>query len=1157
MKLKLIRMFLKCSIIMASSAVIAENVFNIDKSDDGKIYIHNKEIINSEGIAFPNANPLNSSAVERNAIFTKTGWNVRNLWSSDKKMPFRREIALSPGGKELELSFQVQLPAYSKGNDSVLSYYFNVPIGALENMKWTAIGGRGTKNEIKTGLLNSSVPDGNFIGTSVRWLAFEGEGRNIIFDFNPEGVGSFSDYGPTAIQGLWSISKEGKNIKCSFGRKLGISGGILNSKVLIFEGKNEDFDKRHANKTFTYFSEMTPEALFSFGAAKTSKMYQNSDLKEYSKDTGYGWSSEKDLKTETASSSGALYSAVTGRGNAVFKYDVKKSGVYLISLRASAFETPSGEFSLSCNGESIAKNIAVNKNSVKTVCWPQWIENGGAAVALSGDWRISTLGFQLLQTSAEDFKFRRGFWLAEDIFEPSVLYRSKDYKKAPDFKVAIDEIGLPSAKEISNMNALPLKNDVCLPDSKNASFDWRYSAVLGSMGPANFGDFTEYGSPQLAEKRFGELKKESINAVITNGFLSRHTFEKQLSRVEETIKMMTAEAHRKGIKIIDHQDLTLLWNLGDGFKYVAEHTDWLQRTVDSGLPNRGLCPVNNSFKAHYFKWITDFIKNTGIDGIMIDEVCFHGSNFCGCKDCRETFHRDTGLILPLDETSPELFNKDSALWRTWLNWRKKAVGDWWVELRRDVNKFKPDFTMLCYTTHYGYYSDYASINYGAGVSNVARGCDFLGTEIMSRNVMASCRSVYAFRNAKNALRGTFNTPVFGLVYPSDDWDIAYFGWAMNNMNGQVTWLITNLVRPEGKSDFINFPLNMDLKTATACVSSALLFSEQSRDWQKHMGFAGEIIGTSETLTDKHFQHTFIFDSELRSEKLKQYKSVLVNSASCLSDEQINALKTYVKDGGNVYLSGNAGTADEMGTLRNAWPLNEIFGITLTVPVKISQTSDLHVPEGKALKTLSPVSYLNSVVSDKSKAKQILFAKSKDNKLIPIGFEATYGKGKFVYCSAQIGSNLYEAEISINAKWTFVKDEKLAALYGDILQHATGKDPIITADEIPENFFVSVYEQPDKDNKKLTMVHLLNGTGVANKKAEDVKGKSFNPAWPELKNDLVFNIPLSSIKEAYVTSPDFAGRKNIAFKKLESGEYQITLPGNLLKSYSIIFLKSDK
>lgn len=1157
MEIKLIRKFLTSSVIMVLSAASEANVFNIDKSDDGKVYLRDKEIINSEGIAFPNPTVLNNSAIEKKASLTEAGWTVRNLWSSDKKMPFRREIAIRRDGKELELSFQIQLPAYSKGNDSLLSYYFTIPVSSLENMKWTAIGGRATKNEIKTGVLNSSVPDGNFIGTSVRWLVFENEGRSIVFDFNPEGVGSFSDYGPSAIQGLWSISKEGRNIKCSFGRKLGISGGILNSKVLIFEGKNEDFDKRHANKTFSYFSEIAPEALFSFGAAKTSKAYQNSDLKEYSKDTGYGWFSGKDFKTETASPSGALYSAVTGTENSAFKYDVKKSGVYIISFRASAFENPSGEFSVSCNGQSIAKNITVSRNSVKTVCWPQWIESGSSSIELSGSWRISALGFQLLQTGSEDFKFRRGFWLAEDIFEPSVLYKSKDYKKVPEFKVTIDEMRLPSARETSNLKPLPLANDVCLPDSKNSSLDWRYSAVLGSMGPANFGDFTEYGTPQLAEKRFGELKKESVNAVITNGFLSRHTFGKHLLRVEKTIKMMTAEAHKKNIKVIDHQDLTLLWNLGDGFKYVTEHTDWLQRTVDTDLPNRGLCPVNKSFKEYYFKHITDFIKNTGIDGIMIDEVCFHGLNFCGCKDCRETFNRETGLVLPLDETSPELFNKDSVLWRSWLSWRKKAVGDWWVELRREVNKFKPDFTMLCYTTHYGYYSDYASINYGAGVTNVARGCDFLGTEIMSRNVMASCRSVYAFRNAKNALREAFNTPVFGLVYPSDDWDIAYFGWAMNNMNGQITWLITNLVRPEGKSDFINFPLNMDLKAAKQSVSTALLFSEQSRDWQKSMGFAGEIIGTSETLTDKHFQHTFIFDGELKNEKLKQYKSVLVNSASCLSDAQIDALKDYVKDGGSVYLSGNAGTADEMGTIRKAWPFSEILGMTPTIPVKVLQTSELQGADGSEIKTLAPVSYLASSVSDKSKARQLLFVKTKDNKLVPTGFEADYGKGKFVYCSAQLGSNLYEAEISINAKWTFVKDEKLAALYADILQHATGKDPVITAVEIPEKIFVSVYEQPDKENGKVTMVHLLNGTGVANKKDEEVKAKSFNPAWPELKKDLVFNIPLSSVKEAYAASPDFAGKKSIAFKKLENGEYRITVPAALLKAYSIIYLKGDK
>lgn len=1143
------------STIMAFSAtVFSENIFKVDKANDGKVYLGNKEIIASEGIQFADFRILKDFSAEKSVIVDKTGRKIDNIWSSSKEMPFRREIAINPDGKELEISFQIMLPAYTPGNDSSLSYSFNIPLDALENMSWTAISGRTKKNEIIKGKLSNSTPDGNFIGSSVRWLAFESKERNLVFDFNPEGVSSGSDYGPTVIQGLWDIRKEGKYIKCSLGRKLGLSGGILNSKVVIFEGKHEDYDKRHANKTFYEVSEMPAYKLFSFGALKTGQMYQKAGVKAYSDKDGFGWIDGNNLKIETSGLSGALYSALTGETEAAFKCTLVKSGIYLVTLRAASFEKASEKFAVSCNGQQIAVDITVDQDSVKTITWPQWIENGSATIALKGKWRISTLGFQLLQTSAEDFKFRRGFWLAEDIFEPSVMYKSKDYKKQPDFKIAIDEIKLPGQNNIATAKPLPMKYEICLPDQKATSLDWRYQAVLGSLGPGNWGNFSEFATPALAERRFAELKNEKISAVIVNGFLSRHTFPSHLDRVENNIKLLTRIAHEKNIKLIDHQDLTLLWNLDSGFRFLTEHTDWLQRTVNTGLPTHGLCLVNKSFKKDYFKWITGFIKNTGIDGIMIDEVFFHGQNFCGCKDCREIFQQETGLVLPLDETSPDLFNKNSILWKSWLNWRKKAVGDWWVELRKETNKFNPDFTMMCYTTHYGYSSDWSSINFGAGVTNVARACNFLGTEIMSRNVMASCRAVFALRKAKNALRETYGTPVFGLVYPMDDWDMAYFGWAMNNMNGQITWQITNLVKPAGKSDFINFPLNMDRKNAHPVSSTALLFSEQSRDWQTNMGFAGEIIGTSEILTDNHFQHSFIFDCEIRPEKLKQYKSVLINSASCLSDTQINALKDYVNKGGNVFLSGNAGLADEFGSYRKEWPFKDIFGIIIPMPVKILKASELFTPDKKMIKTLSPVNYLLCRVFDKNKSIQFLFAKNKNSKEEPIGFEATYGKGKFFYCNAQLGSNLYEQETTINKKWSFAKDENLAKIYASILIKVTGKDPVITSVNIPEKVFVSVYSQPDIDGRTTTVVHLLNGTGVTNKLDENVQIKAFNPPWPELKDDLVFNIPLSSISEAYATSPDFYGKKTVQYEKIRNGEYQITVSKKAFNSYNIIFLK---
>ena len=66
----------------------------------------------------------------------------------------------------------------------------------------------------------------------------------------------------------------------------------------------------------------------------------------------------------------------------------------------------------------------------------------------------------------------------------------------------------------------------------------------------------------------------------------------------------------------------------------------------------------------------------------------------------------------------------------------------------------------------------------------AKSKDFLGTEIMSRDVWDDYRYNFTSRNMYNSLRETYGSPIFGLVYPDGVLNYAIFGWACNNMFGQ-------------------------------------------------------------------------------------------------------------------------------------------------------------------------------------------------------------------------------------------------------------------------------------------------------------------------------------------------------------------------------------
>ncbi len=1135
---------------LALSATASVKVFEQSKKADTRIKWRDDQLIVKDYITFLPEHDFRKSSEACKTDKDQHNWTVVNTWGKTPDMTFRKEIGISPDNKIIELNVQMTQPPY-KGPEaeSSFAYTFKVPLKTLQGMTWKAITGRGCYDPItRTGKLNSATPDGNFIGDGVRWLAFAGNGKELVFDFNPEGVTTFNDFGPNRIQGLWQIRKDGDEISFSFGRTKKAHGMTLNSKLVIFEGRFDDYAKRHGHKKYRYFSELPPELQYCFGAPKAGRQFIKASNGAYSENKTYGWlNSGNSLKKQTFRPSGAVYSSVFSDIPAVFKSMVPKPGLYLVTVRSAAYEKSCGPFMIECDGKKIVEREKVKPYTVKTVTWPQWLEDKSVELKFSGNWRVSTISLQLLQHSKEDYRFRRGFWRIAGLYEPSVMHKSAHYTKPPVFKTSITETPLPRETITDPVEAVALPpRSTCLPDQQDEKLAWRFDATIGSMGPGNNGNFDEFNTTALINRRLTELKEHKINTVLLNGFLSRHTYPNHLDRVQKMVKLTAQEGKKLNIKIIDHWDLTLLWNMGSGFRYLTENTDWLQRTIDANLPNRGLCPANPAFKKHFFDWVVGFIKDTKIDGIMIDEVAFHGLNFCGCSHCRQQFHAATGLTLPLDETSPLLRNKNSKLWKSWLNWRLDVTTKWWIDLRKRINKINPDFTMMRYTTHYGLRTTYATLNQGASLNGAAHACDFIGTEIMSRNVMASYRAVFAYRKFKNAFREAYGSPVFGLIYPINVPEFAYFGWVLNNMNAQVTWYISGA--PEsGKTRFTAFSDNMDLREAKPMAETALLFSLQSRDWGQRMAYYPDPLGTAECMNDLHIQYTTLIEPSLNFAKLKNYKTVMIPSASCLSDSQIDELLKYVRYGGKLYLSAHAGMFDQIGNPRKIWPFAKPLGLANPLPLRFVTGGQLELTESHCgYETKQRFVQIHPFKN--SQAKVFMTLQDKLGRKFSTGIVTSYGKGKIFYVSGQLGSVNMENEMTVKRKWRYEPNQQAFVLYAKILGMMTDSDRSFAPVDIPDKVPCTVYRQG-----KTIFVNLLNATGVSMRKGEIVPSTSPSPAFPKLQKDIQFKIKLPGLKNVFAASPDFTGRKPLKVEKLSEGWYQITLPGTLLKCYTVVII----
>ncbi len=691
-----------------------------------------------------------------------------------------------------------------------------------------------------------------------------------------------------------------------------------------------------------------------------------------------------------------------------------------------------------------------------------------------------------------------------------------------------------------------LKGEVLLaPDSD--ALAWRWRMKLASLGPAGNGTRDEFSDPAAVQRRIREMAHDGYNAVICNGLHFHLCFLDRWEMWKANMARIVEAAHAQGMKVIEHYDVPVVFSYAGGFKYLAEHADWLQRDIRFDTPNlHAMCLNHPGFRQEYLDRLKDFARSTKIDGVMLDECCFADDQLCGCRWCRARFTADTGCTLPTDDSSPVLFNADHPLWVTWLKWRVKTLGDWWVDVRRTLNRVGPDISILTYTTHGGFTTNTSMREGGNDIFEKARACDFLGTEIMSRNVFDCYRPVLACRKMKSALGRHFSSPIFGLVYHMDDPDFAYFGWALCQMNGQATWMST--IEGADMKRYIDWPQQMDSRHSQSVADIAVLFSNATRQFNRLMNQAPDAMGFSECLTDAHLQHDFLTDGDLTEKTLRRYKLLILPSCGCLSAEQVRNLQRYVAGGGRLLVSGHTSLYNEDGFGGENFQLASLLGVDYAGQLT-KGASVIHTSDGQQL------DHPDKAIMVRARSGAKVLAELRDAKGRPLGAAVVrnnVGQGVSHYLAPRLAALNFEREFTVKDKWTFEANQPAAKLLIDLVGSALGTGPVLRAVQVPSKVLLSTYRQ-QRDGKSQWLVHLLNATGVRLKLGQTVAAKKSQPAFPPLEQDLVFELRLDGPCQAEIVSPDYAEARPVVVAEVGGGYQRVTVARSDLTGYAIVRL----
>ena len=1137
-------------LMAAGAALHAEGPFSVT-FEEGKIQILHRGEVLVRSVTATGLDSLQKPVRQSHATLPD-GTQVWNLWREDRANRIRQEVALAPDGSRVEISMIGETDAYPQ--QTVRQLYLAIPLPALDNMNYQGLNGNGRSYIVKEGTISRrQTPQGDLNGQLWRYLAFtDGEERNLVFDLNPLGPGD-SIFRNGAIKGAWNVVRKGKELRFIGGSVLSPSGGMTGAKAVIREGRmQEDYPAHHAQQSFNGTRKLQPKYAFSFGALRHGENFTAADDAPFDRKLCRGWISEGPLTRHNDAPEGIYYSSMAGR-DGTFRISDLVPGIYLVTVTAGNFGGHPNHFSVTVNDTGVLKPTSIPPGKMGAVSRPVRVGAPGILdIQLKGDFLLSGVATQFLLAEAEDFSFYRGFWVS-DGYEPAILFRNQDYRDAPALTAAVDFITMPVPGEEESAPPCDPELPVAQPNRGAPELSWLNRADFQYLGN-NTATLEEYRNPVQLERFLAQAKQNGANVLLVSGMHSRHTYRRHLKRGRECLRRICTAAHRQGFKVIDHHDATLLWNLHSGFRVMAERLPETVRGFVDMTPNPQFCIMNPVFTRTYRNYLLDLMR-AGVDGFQVDELSFY-EHGCGCSFCRDAFFRETGCQLPLNELDPCLNNRSSTLWKRFLEWRKTKVGDWWVEFRREAGSINPNLTLCMRTTQYDFTDRRAPLTLGADPLQQARAINFFGTEITSRNCLLSSRSLLPCLKMANLLTIAYNTPIWGRVL-GENHASAYFGWAACNMNGQ-NGMTDRRFRP-GETNYRKFetsPDNMPRYGITSAAQVALLFSAPSRDWSSPMEMLGELFGLAQTLEAMHVPYDFIGEMSLNT--LKRYQVLALGAANCLSDRHLAAIKEFAHNGGTVLMTGAAGSQDELGNMRETWGFADVMGCTLQCPSRAEIVKLGSAPDpAKAFACKSSLLRFHPVDASGQELRKgsaapgaiQLYGFNRSGRAFPLILDRSCGKGRFILQCAPVATLLQAPEAKVGTPWDFELNEEVDLLYRLFLTKVLGKAGFWSVNA-PDKVFTAVYRTQDG-----MAVHFLNARGASLKKGEIVSASVPQAPYPALREAITFTLPANrKISQVYAVSPDFPGRKPLSFQMKSNGKVSAVLPPELLKVYTIVWLR---
>ena len=417
---------------------------------------------------------------------------------------------------------------------------------------------------------------------------------------------------------------------------------------------------------------------------------------------------------------------------------------------------------------------------------------------------------------------------------------------------------------------------------------------------------------------------------------------------------MVALCHQNGIGVVAYCSLIFDRWASDN------HPEWRQKLLDGSDADRtsrfGLVCPNSPYRDYAARWADELLTHYPVDGIRFDMTFWPA--ICYCKYCRERYDREVGGELP------KTINWEDPGWVGFQRKREEWLGDFASHMTETARHARPGASIEHQASTY-------SSDWRLGVSdklvphNDFLQGDFYGDALQgsfARKLLYNLtpNQPYGFETSISIyLQHHTNTKSRELVYTK----------ACAAVAGQGAMIFIDAIDPVGTlnprtyeriGSVLSDTMRYDAyRGGMPAQDVAVYFSLYSKYNPVDSGkspldtnLSGKIphidaaLSTCQALISNHIPFGVITKRDLK--RLSRHKVLVLPNVLMLDAEEVAAIRKYVSDGGNLYVSKGASLVTEKGNRQPDFLLSDLFGVSYQGETKEKFTFVAPIAGGEAI-----------------------------------------------------------------------------------------------------------------------------------------------------------------------------------------------------------------